>query len=129
MWIMFLDAHRALELLEEYYNQLNQAEDQALRAAIERVIRTFKSSLFHALLGIYYLVHIVLLSQLHASACCCNGHHCFDRNGHFWTTVNNKVTNLLSANFAQAMTFVSLIYVSILVAIGCRETSWHMHAI
>ena len=46
-----LDAHRALELLEEYHSQLVRPQDQNLRAAIERVIRIFKSRLFQALLG------------------------------------------------------------------------------
>ena len=45
------DAHRALEVLEDYYNKLQQPEDQPLRTAIEHVIRTFKSSLFQALIG------------------------------------------------------------------------------
>jgi len=46
------DAHRALEVLEDYYNKLQQPEDQPLRTAIEHVIRTFKSSLFQALIGV-----------------------------------------------------------------------------
>ena len=45
------DAHRALELLEEYHSRLNKAQDRPLRNAIERVIRIFKSRLFQALLG------------------------------------------------------------------------------
>ena len=47
----YVDAHRALEVLEDYYNNLQQPEDQPLRAAIEHVIRTFKTSLFQALIG------------------------------------------------------------------------------
>ena len=47
----FLEAHRALELLEEYHAKLTSPQDKQLRAAIERVIRIFKSRLFQALLG------------------------------------------------------------------------------
>ncbi|XP_047482998.1 disks large 1 tumor suppressor protein-like [Penaeus chinensis] len=45
------EAHRALELLEDYHSKLNRPQDKQLRAAIERVIRIFKSRLFQALLG------------------------------------------------------------------------------
>ena len=47
----YIDAHRALEMLEDYYSNLQQPEDQPLRTAIEHVVRTFKSSLFQALIG------------------------------------------------------------------------------
>jgi len=50
-FICFKDAHRALELLEEYHSRLVSEEDQQLRRAIEQVIRIFKSCLFKALLG------------------------------------------------------------------------------
>ena len=40
------EAHRALELLEDYYSRLAEDEEKQLRAAIERVIRIFKSRLF-----------------------------------------------------------------------------------
>ena len=49
--ILSTDAHRALELLEEYHSRLSKAQDRPLRNAIERVIRIFKSRLFQALLG------------------------------------------------------------------------------
>lgn len=49
----FSEAHRALELLEEYHCKLNKPQDKQLRNAIERVIRIFKSRLFQALLGEY----------------------------------------------------------------------------
>lgn len=45
------EAHRALELLEDYHSRLGGPHDRALRIAIERVIRIFKSRLFQALLG------------------------------------------------------------------------------
>ncbi|XP_076251233.1 disks large 1 tumor suppressor protein-like isoform X2 [Rhynchophorus ferrugineus] len=45
------EAHRALELLEDYHSKLIRPQDQTLRQAIERVIRIFKSRLFQALLG------------------------------------------------------------------------------
>ena len=55
------DAHRALELLEEYHSQLQRPGEKQLRTAIERVIRIFKSRLFQALLGEehYYSVPLV----------------------------------------------------------------------
>ncbi|GFR07350.1 disks large 1 tumor suppressor protein [Trichonephila clavata] len=46
------EAHRALELLEEYHCKLNKPQDKQLRNAIERVIRIFKSRLFQALLAV-----------------------------------------------------------------------------
>lgn len=45
------EAHRALELLEDYHSKLVKPQDRQLRLAIERVIRIFKSRLFQALLG------------------------------------------------------------------------------
>lgn len=48
-----VEAHRALELLEDYHSRLGGQQDRALRIAIERVIRIFKSRLFQALLGEY----------------------------------------------------------------------------
>ncbi|KAK0094661.1 hypothetical protein PV326_010353, partial [Microctonus aethiopoides] len=44
------EAHRALELLEDYHAKLTRPQDKQLRLAIERVIRIFKSKLFQALL-------------------------------------------------------------------------------
>lgn len=49
----FTEAHRALELLEDYHSKLIKPQDKQLRLAIERVIRIFKSRLFQALLGKY----------------------------------------------------------------------------
>ena len=53
------EAHRALELLENYYTRLDDAEEKELKAAIERVIKIFKSRLFQALLDIqeFYQVY------------------------------------------------------------------------
>ncbi|XP_078050773.1 uncharacterized protein LOC144477159 [Augochlora pura] len=48
------EAHRALELLEDYHAKLTRPQDKQLRLAIERVIRIFKSRLFQALLGKTY---------------------------------------------------------------------------
>ncbi|XP_076391251.1 disks large 1 tumor suppressor protein-like [Megachile rotundata] len=48
-----VEAHRALELLEDYHAKLTRPQDKQLRLAIERVIRIFKSRLFQALLGEY----------------------------------------------------------------------------
>ena len=44
------EAHRALELLEDYYSRLDDNEEKELKAAIERVIKIFKSRLFQVLL-------------------------------------------------------------------------------
>ncbi|KAL1464400.1 hypothetical protein WDU94_004050 [Cyamophila willieti] len=49
--MIFSEAHRALELLEDYHSKLTGPSDKQLRLAIERVIRIFKSRLFQALLG------------------------------------------------------------------------------
>ena len=57
------DAHRALELLEEYHSQLSGPGDRALRNAIERVIRIFKSRLFQALLDIQEFYEATLLDE------------------------------------------------------------------
>ncbi|XP_061938697.1 disks large homolog 1-like isoform X1 [Apis cerana] len=48
------EAHRALELLEDYHAKLTRPQDKQLRLAIERVIRIFKSRLFQALLGLHF---------------------------------------------------------------------------
>lgn len=49
------DAHRALELLENYCANLNAPQDRQLRMAIEKLIHIFKSNLFKALLGTNHL--------------------------------------------------------------------------
>lgn len=51
--LRFSDAERALHLLEGYRAKLTKPQDQALRSAIERVIRIFQSNLFHSLLGTF----------------------------------------------------------------------------
>ena len=55
------EAHRALELLENYYTRLDDAEEKELKAAIERVIKIFKSRLFQALLDIQEFYQVLLL--------------------------------------------------------------------
>ncbi|XP_034245031.1 uncharacterized protein LOC117647412 [Thrips palmi] len=57
------EAHRALELLEDYYAQLKDPQDRHLRVAIERVIRIFKSRLFQALLDIQEFYELTLLNE------------------------------------------------------------------
>ena len=61
--VLFLDAHRALELLEDYHGRLNKPQDKPLKNAIERVIRIFKSRLFQALLGKKMLVDSVVCTN------------------------------------------------------------------
>lgn len=46
------EAHRALELLEEYHAELQRPSDTELRLAIEKVIGIFKTNLFQALCDI-----------------------------------------------------------------------------
>lgn len=62
----FAEAHRALELLEDYHARLSEPQDRALRIAIERVIRIFKSRLFQALLGkyIYIDIHMYIFKDI-----------------------------------------------------------------
>ncbi|XP_055713970.1 disks large 1 tumor suppressor protein isoform X5 [Phlebotomus papatasi] len=59
----FNQAHRALELLEDYHSRLLGPQDRALRIAIERVIRIFKSRLFQALLDIQEFYELTLLDD------------------------------------------------------------------
>lgn len=57
------EAHRALELLEDYQEQLCFPRDQQLRSAVERLIRIFRTRLFHALLDIQEFYHLTLLDE------------------------------------------------------------------
>ena len=57
------EAHRALELLEDYYTRLDADDEKQLRAAIERVIRIFKSRLFQALLDIQEFYELTLMDE------------------------------------------------------------------
>ena len=59
------EAHRALELLEDYYARLeaDNAEEKQLKAAIERVIKIFKSRLFQALLDIQEFYELTLMDE------------------------------------------------------------------
>ncbi|GAB6031836.1 Disks large 1 [Chamberlinius hualienensis] len=57
------EAHRALELLEDYHSKLTNPQDRQLRNAIERVIRIFKSRLFQALLDIQEFYEVTLLDD------------------------------------------------------------------
>ncbi|KAF9414394.1 hypothetical protein HW555_007708 [Spodoptera exigua] len=58
-----IEAHRALELLEDYHSKLVKPQDRQLRLAIERVIRIFKSRLFQALLDIQEFYELTLLDD------------------------------------------------------------------
>ena len=57
------EAHRALELLEDYYSRLDDTEEKELKAAIERVIKIFKSRLFQALLDIQEFYELTLMDD------------------------------------------------------------------
>ncbi|VDO33708.1 unnamed protein product [Haemonchus placei] len=56
-------AYRALELLEDYHALLVDPRDDELRIAIERVITTFKKSLFQALLDLQEFYEETLLNE------------------------------------------------------------------
>ena len=45
------DAHKALELLEEYRKKLSGTENEELREALSKAIVAIRSRLFQALLG------------------------------------------------------------------------------
>lgn len=46
-----LDAHKALELLEEYRRKLSGTDNEELREALSKAIVAIRSRLFQALLG------------------------------------------------------------------------------
>eukprot|EP00096_Caligus_rogercresseyi_P009784 TRINITY_DN3389_c0_g1_i1.p1 TRINITY_DN3389_c0_g1~~TRINITY_DN3389_c0_g1_i1.p1 ORF type:complete len:828 (+),score=289.30 TRINITY_DN3389_c0_g1_i1:233-2716(+) len=62
------EAHRALELLEDYYSRLDEAKEKELKAAIERVIKIFKSRLFQALLDIQEFYELTLMDEEKSNA-------------------------------------------------------------
>lgn len=51
MLIYALDAHRALQLLDEYRRRLDSTENKELKEALEKAIVAIRSKLFQALLG------------------------------------------------------------------------------
>lgn len=55
------EAHRALELLEDYHSKLTRPQDKQLRNAIERVIKIFKNRLFQALLGKFMFLFLYMI--------------------------------------------------------------------
>eukprot|EP00095_Tigriopus_kingsejongensis_P000538 maker-scaffold356_size197960-snap-gene-0.36 protein:Tk00538 transcript:maker-scaffold356_size197960-snap-gene-0.36-mRNA-1 annotation:"discs large 1" len=57
------EAHRALELLEDYYARLDETDEKELKSAIERVIKIFKSRLFQALLDIQEFYELTLMDE------------------------------------------------------------------
>jgi hypothetical protein len=57
------DAHRALELLENYALNLTSPNDKQLKLAIEKLIHIFKSNLFQALLDIQEFYELILLDD------------------------------------------------------------------
>ena len=58
------EAHRALELLEDYYARLDDSDEKELKAAIERVIKIFKSRLFQVYITCDKLVRFACLLRL-----------------------------------------------------------------
>lgn len=47
----FLEAHRALEQLEEYHASLVSSNSAELKREIEKLINNFKGALFQSLIG------------------------------------------------------------------------------
>ena len=58
------EAHRALELLEEYHSRLTHPHDRPLRLAIERIMRIFKSRLFQALVGEWVRLRLAVYTKV-----------------------------------------------------------------
>ena len=75
------EAHRALELLEDYHRRLYSPEDTELRLSIERIIRIFKSSLFQALLDIQECYQVQVTEGKEASS---------DKGDGFIAAINGK---------------------------------------
>lgn len=61
------DAHKALELLEEYHSRLTSPHDIELRNAIEKIITTFKTNLFETLIEIKNFYDVTLMSTIKTS--------------------------------------------------------------
>ena len=62
---MCIDAHKALELLEEYRRKLNGTDNDELREALSKAIVAIRSRLFQALLGTEYIVVYKLYKHTH----------------------------------------------------------------
>ncbi|XP_035391178.1 disks large homolog 2 isoform X10 [Electrophorus electricus] len=56
------DTARALDLLQDYCSTLRKPEEQHLKAAIQRVVGIFRSSLFQALIDIQEFYEVTLLN-------------------------------------------------------------------
>lgn len=62
------DAHKALELLEEYRRKL-PPESVELREALARAIIAIRSRLFQALLGMFMISHVTLENEYRSVYC------------------------------------------------------------
>lgn len=58
--LLISEPHRALEHLEEFHSTLISPEDDDLKVPVERLIKSFKSSLFGALVGVFYFIYCIL---------------------------------------------------------------------
>ncbi|KAI4887803.1 hypothetical protein NFI96_023443 [Prochilodus magdalenae] len=58
------DTTRALGLLEDYCSKLKNPEEQQLKAAIQRVVGIFRSSLFQALIALFTVLLDFVVLQL-----------------------------------------------------------------
>ncbi|KYN02229.1 Elongation of very long chain fatty acids protein 4 [Cyphomyrmex costatus] len=108
-----LQAHRALELLEDYHAKLTRPQDKQLRLAIERVIRIFKSRLFQALLGksscllclnflALEIIHIVSVAS-HPDEVNCDVHEALAFNGVSNTKITGKSRYFIIYNITKTL--------------------------
>ncbi|CAI4226967.1 unnamed protein product [Auanema sp. JU1783] len=61
------EAHRAIELLEDYHAQLSHIQDEELRRQIVRIISAFKRELFQTLLDVQEFYEETLLNERKSS--------------------------------------------------------------
>ena len=59
------DAHKALELLEEYRRKLSGTDNEELQEALSKAIVAIRSRLFQALLGMLLHVHVLAVIFVH----------------------------------------------------------------
>ena len=72
----FSDAHKALELLEQYRKRLDGPENEQLHEALTKAIVTIRSRLFQALLGTLLCLPTATLCNACAMLVPCNAHVC-----------------------------------------------------
>ncbi|KAI3381843.1 hypothetical protein SNEBB_003584 [Seison nebaliae] len=63
MSVRATEAHKALELIEDYAVKLANHEEHQLRTNLEKLVRLFKSKLFQALVEMYNFYDVILLDE------------------------------------------------------------------